>query len=106
MTTMTFSVSFVPLGAFFPVFPCVALAIDGTDVVLLTTVTDQFLRENEMGPEEIQRLLRPILRAGDWKWSHERDASLQRYEITAHLDLMRHFPDHDEVKLGVIEVKR
>ena len=99
MTTMTFSVSFVPLGPDWPAFPTVALAIDGTDVVLLTTVTDRFLDENEMEHEEIPGLLRAVLRDGDWKWGFERDASLQRYKITAHLDLVRHFKGHDEVTL-------
>ena len=97
MLKETISIQFV--GSPFPAFPTIGLAVDLTNVIATTLVTDQFLREHEVERDEIPKLMGALLRDDDWTWEYSRDASLRAWELYGYRNILRSFPGHDEVRI-------
>ena len=70
-----------------PIFPTIAVAIDVTDVVYKTVVSDAYLRNNKLGTDDIKRVLGAFVKIEQFEL--ERDAGLRAWEIYGYYPLVK-----------------
>lgn len=86
-------------GSMLPEFPCLGIWLDGTDVLILTGVLDNFQRQIGMTIEEVKEAISSIIHVSIDEWTVTRDISLQLTELLACISLVE---DGKDVHIGML----